>query len=959
MKKGRKYGYIIAFSIFCIVISVQIVSIVNATKGTTISSLLENINTNVEIGTQDAIPIYVDDIVNGLGISKNYAVFANTFSQETHMEGNIAVKDAYINQIFNFTKAVVQINKSNSYSITVNNKINDNPADGTFKFALFTKEIDSQTGEEHFRKTDHDIITVTTKNGEGTATFENLDSDTKYYIFELDENNNPIMNNTTTSDGTIVTYGEDQESSDESDLVHPNTSYIQNINTWSNHAADANDGENPKLIIPMKEYLSLIVDQNGNLAHNNSGIVLSSDSKDFELIVIAEDGENYKVVRNDDNGAYELQRRDDEYKIINFEEEFKKLNNFSSVLYNVATSSSEVNVINLDADGKIYENNQVNGLNNGKAESETLDVSKYLENNKYLVINVDMSGLSEINLSNTINWGDLGGTYSWNTVSTRILWNFYNKESNTPYTGNINIYKNNIIGTILAPSANVVVGSTINASIISDKASNPGGEIHKSQFNSAKRMIRTSCLNVKNVIAKEDGEFSIKINKIDSDNAIPLSNATFKITLKQDDRIILEGTDTTNDSGEISISGIKILEEGKKYNISIEEVSAPEGYSTNKNVEFEVVTTINNNKYVLQPVETFEKDGAKITIKNELINVTIPNSKVRNSFNINLIKRNIDNNNLINGIVFDITVFDENNNPVKFIDNVTDKEINLEGLVTGEISNDGAIKLENIRIDGLKKYTITITERKNDFYKMIEPIIIDMETILDNGEYKLGKVSLDNEARDDVIVDKQNNTILLDVKNEKELTGTYNIILQKINSITKEGLNGVKFNISIYDDENNIIMNENMATENIEGKEGYINIDNIVINKPGIYMCVIKELESLDGYKKFDQIIVAELEFAINESRDAYEIKSFKNLGEYSENLKMQIEDNNNLAIVLANDPSDEIQKEIDVEGTTDEKVENSKFLPQTGDNILGFVVISIETILLLIACFIYRKNNK
>lgn len=203
MKKGRKYGYIIAFSIFCIVISVQIVSIVNATKGTTISSLLENINTNVEIGTQDAIPIYVDDIVNGLGISKNYAVFANTFSQETHMEGNIAVKDAYINQIFNFTKAVVQINKSNSYSITVNNKINDNPADGTFKFALFTKEIDSQTGEEHFRKTDHDIITVTTKNGEGTATFENLDSDTKYYIFELDENNNPIMNNTTTSDGTM------------------------------------------------------------------------------------------------------------------------------------------------------------------------------------------------------------------------------------------------------------------------------------------------------------------------------------------------------------------------------------------------------------------------------------------------------------------------------------------------------------------------------------------------------------------------------------------------------------------------------------------------------------------------------------------------------------------------------------------------------------------------------------
>lgn len=47
------------------------------------------------------------------------------------------------------------------------------------------------------------------------------------------------------------------------------------------------------------------------------------------------------------------------------------------------------------------------------------------------------------------------------------------------------------------------------------------------------------------------------------------------------------------------------------------------------------------------------------------------------------------------------------------------------------------------------------------------------------------------------------------------------------------------------------------------------------------------------------------------------------------------------------------------MEETTDEKVENSKFLSQAGDNILGFVVISIETTLLLIACFIYRKNNK
>lgn len=41
-------------TLFCIVLSVQIVSMVNATKGTTILSLLEKGNTNLEIGTQDA-----------------------------------------------------------------------------------------------------------------------------------------------------------------------------------------------------------------------------------------------------------------------------------------------------------------------------------------------------------------------------------------------------------------------------------------------------------------------------------------------------------------------------------------------------------------------------------------------------------------------------------------------------------------------------------------------------------------------------------------------------------------------------------------------------------------------------------------------------------------------------------------------------------------------------------------
>lgn len=952
MKQVLKNSCIGAIIICSVIIFYQIFNIINAKS---ISDIIDSGDTGETV--ENKIPIYVEDIVKGLGTSIDYAVFANEFTQQTHMEGNIAVKDAYISQIFNFTSATIKVNRSNSYSITVKNQVNGTQADGTFKFGLFTKEVNSQTGEEQFVKTSHEIITVTTENGEGTANFKNLDPDTKYYIFQLDENDNPIMNNTTTSDGTTVTYGDEEIVISETNLKNANTSYIENIKQWSNHAADANDGENPKLVIPMKEYLNLSVDSNGNLSHSNFGIVRSTDPKDFELVVIGEDGKNYTVVSNQENGTYELKERANDYKTINFASEFLKLNIFSSILYNVATSSDEVSVVNLDADGSIYKDDQVNGLNSGKADSETLDLSKYLEDNKYLVINVDMSGLENIDLSNTINWGELGGTLSWNTVSTRILWNFYNKDENIPYTGDINIQKNHIIGTILAPSANVIVGSTINASIISDKASNPGGEIHKSQFNQSRVKRRMSCFNLKN--NTEAGSISINLNKIDSITTEPLENSIFKIIIKDGDKVILDKTETTDTEGKININGIQLSKEEKTYTVEIEELSPPEGYNSNKNVEFDINIVLKEGKYELQPIDTYTKDGVEITIHTDLINITVPNDKIKEikgTFNIKLTKKDSNNNSLLNDIIFDIKVLDENGNPVDFIDDSTGEKINLEGLTTGKQNKDGVISIENIKIEGIEKYTVIFTERPNDSYKSINPIIINMQTVSDNEEYKLGEVTLDDSSRDDVILEKENNNILLDVKNTKEVTGTYNVEVQKVNSITKEGLNGVKFHIIIYDDENNIIIDEKMSTQNIDGKAGYININDIAVAKPGIHRCEIKEIESLDGYKKFEQIIIAEIEFGMNDSEDGYEIKSVKNKGIFSENLKIEKEENsNNVEIVLANDPSDD-----EDENNISETEKRPGFLPQTGElNIMIIIVVTIIIINIIVGIgyLIYKKR--
>ena len=104
------------------------------------------------------------------------------------------------------------------------------------------------------------------------------------------------------------------------------------------------------------------------------------------------------------------------------------------------------------------------------------------------------------------------------------MWNFYNKDKNTPYTGNIRIKKNNIIGTILAPSANIIVDTTINASVISNEVSNPGGEIHKSQFNQSRIKRRISCYNSIQKVEPGIEKIKININKIDKNTSKNLEN---------------------------------------------------------------------------------------------------------------------------------------------------------------------------------------------------------------------------------------------------------------------------------------------------------------------------------------------------------------------------------------------------------------------------------------------------
>ena len=88
----------------------------------------------------------------------------------------------------------------------------------------------------------------------------------------------------------------------------------------------------------------------------------------------------------------------------------------------------------------------------------------------------------------------------------------------------------------MAPSANIIVDTTINASVISNEVSNPGGEIHKSQFNQSRMKRRISCYNSIQKVEPGIEKIKININKIDKNTSKNLENTEFEIIIKNNEK---------------------------------------------------------------------------------------------------------------------------------------------------------------------------------------------------------------------------------------------------------------------------------------------------------------------------------------------------------------------------------------------------------------------------------------
>ena len=277
----------------------------------------------------------------------------------------------------------------------------------------------------------------------------------------------------------------------------------------------------------------------------------------------------------------------------------------------------------------------------------------------------------------------------------------------------------------------------------------------------------------------------------------------------------------------------------------------------------------------------------------------VKNKKIEGSFGIQLIKSDkLNSATRLKGAEFEITITKKS------------EEIYKKTETTDE---NGYISIPGIKIENENDiYNVTIKEKiAPEGYSLAEePISFNVTTTKIDGEYKLQPISqqIFNNAK----VNVNKNLIQIDVTNDKKpdnpkVEGKYDVLIQKINSETKEGLNGVKIHVEAVDSNEQSLINKDYTTEEKEGKNGYVQINDISILKSGVHKYKIEEIETVNGYVKFEKPITFEAEVGLNSKEDAYTIKSVKNIGDYSGKVKIEYnEDSNNLTILLPNDPTKE-----------------------------------------------------
>ncbi|MFQ6794272.1 MAG: SpaA isopeptide-forming pilin-related protein [Thomasclavelia sp.] len=647
-----------------------------------------------------------DSIIESLGQANNFAVFAENFTNNNHMEGSIAVK--------NLLGASSNMgNTDNVYSYTEQSVLNikiektvtnlENLAK-TFNIGIYQKNSNGSYALI-------DSVTINTDNtGKGSTNVDTtkLVPNTKYYFFEIDDEGNPITGNSGVIGGQEYNVSISSSSSESSTIDTPaygvgNVSYIENFynGNESIELFQSNNKQKPTVVVGKDNKYSAV--------NNNQNVLTGVDGKNYKL------GPNATVIMVEDSFP------------INFEKELENLANVSKNIATV-TNSDTVKVINipLNENGQI-EYNQIssNGENLGIADNNAWNNNGLKTDGKLLILNVDCTNVKD---SVYVQGCKIDGNdaMNWNKIANSVIWNFYTTNRNSYNTYNGKITYNGGLGTILAPNATVSCTQSTNGSVIANTVDHPNCEIHHIKLTEV-NVEKEKNINV-SVTNTPTDTGSLKITKkVTVNNTLDIeNNGTYKFKVTGADEnnkdYVKEISFTVeNGQGEYILSG---LEPGR---YTITEIDVPNGMTVNKkSITVEVVkgATINadatanfvNNREAgslkIEKTVTVNGKDTNTTLVDGKYNFTITNDddssiKYTTSIEINQgVSKTVQIDGIVPGNYTVSEVIDENS---KFtLTNGNDRKIKVEANNTANIplvsfnnnlENVGSLKVTKVVTD--------------------------------------------------------------------------------------------------------------------------------------------------------------------------------------------------------------------------------------------------------------------
>ena len=372
-------------------------------------------------------------IAAGLGKARQYGVVANLLENNLDFETNIAVNT--------LTGSNGEIGNTHdvTYPSAASLTIHVYNAKAACQFGIFADaEAAQQIGEN--------VTVGVDENGSGNTTVSSLEAGRTYYVMPYKDEKPDAEH------AEKVTVPQTTDN-----LASGAVSYVGTVESSTGVLTLKSAGETKSKVV---------------FGANNS-----LQGEGGQRVLSTADSRRYTINLNGSSVVI-----DDGTQNPNVSGMLSSLSGFADRLSGLAQNVSEdaaVKVLNLStADGSAESLRQAVAAAMGFSDANAVQNNGILLNsNQYLIININSSApvtrLPEVKIGG-VNPGE-----SWNTVASRVIWNFGSYSSTVHTSANAGT-----LGTLLAPNAQVIAdGSSMNGPVYANEVHHiSGGEIHRIPF---------------------------------------------------------------------------------------------------------------------------------------------------------------------------------------------------------------------------------------------------------------------------------------------------------------------------------------------------------------------------------------------------------------------------------------------------------------------------------------------